>query len=342
MELPADVHLKLEPRDEYMHPPSTAENYNESMYFNLYDAAQRVGGWFRLGNRVNEGYAEMTNCLYLPDGSVAFMYQRPEIAHNQAFDAGGMRFTVAEPFQRLSAHYLGEVLLLKHPGEMIDPGRAFKNNPRLPCTVDIDYRGVSPLYGGEPVHADGSPWRENPNAGLYLGHYEQHIAGSGSIRVGDREWRVDGLGLRDHSWGPRYWQNVPWYRWLPMSFSEDFAIMVLDKMLGDGTRIVGGMVLTEGRYDLVREARVESEWDDRFYQIRLRAWARTDRAEYRIEGRVLSLIPLRNRRTLADGTELMTRITEGLTEYRCDGRVGYGLSEYLDQIVDGRPVGVDA
>ena len=57
---------------------------------------------------------------------------------------------------------------------------------------------------------------------------------------------------------------------------------------------------------------------------------------------MLSLIPLRNRRTLPDGTELMTRITEGLTEYRCDGRVGYGLSEYLDQIVDGRPVGVDA
>jgi hypothetical protein len=28
-----------------------------------------------------------------------------------------------------------------------------------------------------------------------------------------------------------------------------------------------------------------------------------------------------------------------MTEYRCDGRVGYGLSEYLDQIVDGRPSG---
>jgi hypothetical protein len=24
-----------------------------------------------------------------------------------------------------------------------------------------------------------------------------------------------------------------------------------------------------------------------------------------------------------------------------DGRVGYGLSEYLDQILDGKPVGLD-
>ena len=40
-------------------------------------------------------------------------------------------------------------------------------------------------------------------------------------------------------------------------------------------------------------------------------------------------------------TELVTRISEGLTEWTLDdGRVGYGLSEYLDQIIDGQPVGV--
>ena len=38
----------------------------------------------------------------------------------------------------------------------------------------------------------------------------------------------------------------------------------------------------------------------------------------------------------------MTRISEGMTEWRSDGRVGFGLSEYLDQIVDGHPVGVAA
>jgi hypothetical protein len=41
------------------------------------------------------------------------------------------------------------------------------------------------------------------------------------------------------------------------------------------------------------------------------------------------------------GAELVTRITEGMTEYRCQGKVGYGLSEYLDQIVNGRPSGQD-
>ena len=51
---------------------------------------------------------------------------------------------------------------------------------------------------------------------------------------------------------------------------------------------------------------------------------------------------LRNRRKGPDGQELNTRITEGMTEYRCNGMVGYGLSEYLDRIVDGKPVSVGA
>ncbi len=38
-------------------------------------------------------------------------------------------------------------------------------------------------------------------------------------------------------------------------------------------------------------------------------------------------IPLRNRRA-----GMVTHIGEGMTEYRCEGRTGLGISEYLDQI----------
>ena len=55
--------------------------------------------------------------------------------------------------------------------------------------------------------------------------------------------------------------------------------------------------------------------------------------------KIESLIPLRNQRTTPDGEQLLTRITEGLTRYECDGMTGWGMSEYLDQIVDGIPIG---
>ena len=77
-----------------MHENSGEENFNESAYYNFYDPERRVGGFVRLGNRPNEGYAEMTTCFYLPDGRVAFMFKRPEIASNAGHDAGGLRFEV--------------------------------------------------------------------------------------------------------------------------------------------------------------------------------------------------------------------------------------------------------
>jgi hypothetical protein len=109
----------------------------------------------------------------------------------------------------------------------------------------------------------------------------------------------------------------------------------------DGTVRRSGMVLRDGEYVMIRDARIESDWDEHWYQTTLRAWAKTDEREYEVHGKVISMIPLRNRRTQDDGTALVTRITEGMTEYTCDGKTGYGLSEYLDQIAAGRPVGPD-
>ena len=41
--------------------------------------------------------------------------------------------------------------------------------------------------------------------------------------MGDEEWAIDGYGLRDHSWGPRFWQAPWYYRWLTANFGGDFG-----------------------------------------------------------------------------------------------------------------------
>jgi hypothetical protein len=338
------MRLRLEPSDELMHPLEDATNFNESMYFNVYDPSERIGGFLRLGNRANEGYAEMTTCLYLPDGRVAFTYHRPEISNNDAFDAGGMRFEVVEPFERLRASYEGKICILERPLEMADPRRAFTENPWADCAVELEYRGLSPMLGGEPVNDDGTPITQKADEGFARGHYEQHVGARGTIRVGDDEWVVDGVGLRDHSWGPRFWQSPWWYRWLTGNFGDDGGFVLSIVTRRDGARHVGGVWLADGVYEPLIDVQIDTEWrTDDTYHDRIHAVARTKDAEHVIDGTVLSLIPLRNRRTTPDGDQLVTRISEGMTEWRSDdGRVGYGLSEYLDQIVDGQPVGATA
>ncbi|MEJ2089902.1 MAG: hypothetical protein P8Y69_15790, partial [Gammaproteobacteria bacterium] len=149
------IKMKLVPEDDYMHPLEDAENFNESMYFNVFDRARKIGGWFRLANRPTEGRGEMSCCVYLPDGRIGFMFRRPERHDNDAFDGGGMTFTVVEPHKRLSLAYRGKLCVLANPQEMADPAEAFKTNAVVEAEIDLDFAGVSPMFGGEPVKEDG-------------------------------------------------------------------------------------------------------------------------------------------------------------------------------------------
>src|SRR5258705_1862523 len=111
----ADTRVVLLDGDDLMHPNTGEANFNESAYYNFYDRACRLGAFVRLGNRPNEGYAEMTVCLYLPDGTAAFMYQRPAIADNARFAAGGLSFTDETPLREHIVRYAGPRCLLARP-----------------------------------------------------------------------------------------------------------------------------------------------------------------------------------------------------------------------------------
>jgi hypothetical protein len=108
------VRMRREPQDDYLHTVEAASNFNESRYYNFFDpgagsSGRGMGGWVRMGNRPNEGYAEMTVCLYLPDGRVAFNYKRPKIDGHEAHDAGGLRFEVVAPYEEHRVTYDGKV-----------------------------------------------------------------------------------------------------------------------------------------------------------------------------------------------------------------------------------------
>jgi hypothetical protein len=110
---------------------------------------------------------------------------------------------------------------------------------------------------------------------------------------------------------------------------------------GAGTR--GGFVWDGAALHLCDHVEVSTDWEGaEAYHAGVRALLRArDGQEWRVSGKVMNLIPLRNRRNDPEGNPLVTRISERMTEWTLeDGRVGYGLSEYLDQIVDGRPVGI--
>lgn len=333
------VELVLLHEDDLMHPLEDVPSFNESAYYNFFDADGRAGGWVRLGNRPNEGYAEMTVCLYEPDGSVSFEWKRPGIQGNAAHDAGGLRFEVIEPWREHRVSYQGTACWLKDPLEMAQPSRAFRENPHVPVELEIRWLGLSPGWGGEPRRrlpsgAYASAGGGDPDRQFARGHFEQHGAAEGALVIAGRRYDIRGFGLRDHSWGPRYWQNTGYYRWLTMNFGPDLGLMGLVSELPEGKQASRGYVYRRGLPNApIARVEIETEYatDQRVHRaIRARLYPEGESAPIEVSGQVRSLVPCRNRRG-----GWVTRISEGMTEWRLGSQVGYGMSEYLDHLQRG-------
>lgn len=325
----------LDPADEFPHTPTPEPNFNESVYMNAFDPVRRMGGWMRLGNRVNEAYAELSVCLYLPDGRIACQFQRPAIADNRSFDAGGLSVTVGEALQRVEMQYAGELLVLDDPALLRTPKRLFSEAKRVPGLVRWQHTGTSPVHGGVPT----DPQQQT----LYgrdfsLGHFNQHTRVSGEIRVGDEHWPVAGCGWRDHSWGPRYWTNIYFYRLFIGNFGPDRGMMVLKITDRQGVTRRCGVLQFDGDYEEITDLDVLTEWTANKDPRVVRLGVRTARRAVRIDGEIRTLVPLRNRRTEGERS-FESRIAEGFTQWSWGDRQGCGMTEYIEVIENGQPVG---
>lgn len=310
----------VKPEDDYTHPLGPEENFNESVYFNFFDRDKQMGGFLRIGNRANEGHAEMTVIVYQPDGSALFNYKRPQISSNEGWDAGGLKVEVLVPGEKIRTVYEGSAVYLEDPTEMREPSVAFKENPHKKVTLDLVHEGVGPIYGH--VAEPGTAGAENDFA---RAHYEQHMRVTGTLQVEDGPvLEISGHGLRDHSWGPRYWQSTPSYRWITGNYGDDLGMVI--SVVGDR---VGGVFHKGDQLHRIVDVKLDTEYEGNTnYHQSLKAQVKLDNGdEHTVEGVVKGFIPLRNRRA-----GMFTHIGEGMTEYTLDGdRKGYGLSEYLDQ-----------
>jgi hypothetical protein len=330
-----DGSFRLSPEDEYPHTPDSSPNFNESVYTNAFDPASGMGGWARVGNRVNEGYAELSVVVYLPDGRVACQFGRPSITANDKFVADGLSVDIVEPLKRLTMRYDGELMLLDDP-EMLREPKKLGQAPRVPGRLVWEHTGVSPIHGGEPVSATQETMYGRD---FSLAHFNQHTRIAGLIQVGDQRWDfTEARGWRDHSWGPRYWQSIYWYRLFIANFADGRAFMLLKitDTAGKSRRV--GVLLVDGVYEDILDMDVSTEWSDRQDPVRVKLGVRTANRREIIEGEILTLAPLRNRRQ-ADGEILVSRIAEGFTRFTWNGATGYGMTEYIERIEDGKLVG---
>ncbi|AMN45755.1 hypothetical protein ACG33_01265 [Steroidobacter denitrificans] len=314
----------LHPEDDHMHAVSEHPSHNESMFFNFFDDALGMGGFVRIGNRPNEGYAEMTFCVFLPSGELLMQWAKPALPSNDVFSAAGLKFKVLEAGRRLSVSYVGEAVRIKDPLEMRQPGKALRGNPSVPTRLKLDISGMGPMIGDR----DGT----SPDAVIFLdgvGHYQQVIAAMGELSVGEDLWMLNARGVRDHSWGPRQWHSILRDRSLWISFGTDLTFIACKTWL-DTERPPDemGCVIEYDEVTPLRSIGIHSHFfADSYYhdQVVLKVTDVRDRI-FTIDGKVLAYVPLRHRK---EGRETVY-LGQAMTRFEMNGRQTLGLSEYFD------------
>jgi hypothetical protein len=170
------------------------------------------------------------------------------------------------------------------------------------------------------------------------GHFNQHTATQDAITVDGESWEFDSFGWRDHSWGPRYWTNIYFYRLLIANFGPDRAMMLLKITGRDNVTRREGVLLYDGQYEEITDLDLVTAWSEAKDPTAMELGVRTAQRAVRMSGKVITLAPLRNRRRVG-GETLQSRIAEGFTEWTWDDRSGIGVTEYIEILEGGEPVG---
>jgi hypothetical protein len=333
------VGIKLTDADEFTHPIGPASNWNESRYVDFWDARQRVGGWFRIGNRPNEGRAEMSACAYLPDGTVGFMFDRPTITGNEMV-AGDQRWGVTEPWRSTTLSYKGPLAIMNDPWLLNDPKRAFTTSEHRDADIELTSRafGLESVMGSDQDHID---LIFLPGQADF--HYQHLVHTTGTVRVGDESWTVDGLGGKDHSWGPRNWHAKIYLRWLIASVDDDTGF-ILVRAVGRTKATRSGFYWDRGTFHIVDDFDMRNTYADAPHQElrRVELTMRAGDRSWSASGVPQQWLPVRHRQPTESGELVTLRIVKSPTDWVFgDGRTGAGHCEYHDLMVDGRPVGLD-
>lgn len=329
---------KLIDADEATHPVGTQINWNESRYIDFWDPVQRIGGWFRIGNRPNANYAEMSACINLPDGRTAFMFNRPKITGN-TLKSGDLGWEIVDPWKTSKVSYHGELMILDDPWTLVEPKAVFQSAPRVQASIDLvaHGQGLGSIMGHDQDHID---LIFLPGQADF--HTQNLIATTGTVKVGDQSWSVNGRGCADHSWGPRNWHAKIYLRWIIASIDDDHGFMLV-RGVGPNKKTRSGFVWDAGKFHIVDDFDMKNEYADApNYELKKTSLViKSGGRQWTAVGTPQDWLPLRHKQTNEKGEPALLRIVKSPTDWIIDGRKGAGMCEWHDLMVDGKPVGIN-
>jgi hypothetical protein len=181
--------------DEHVHPfDPSVWSWNESWYFSWIDLDGGPAGFFRLGLLPNQERALIWSYVF-DDGvwygteETRLRFDDFDLADGMAYDRFGLRFgwTPGDPVAAFGYDGIVRVVTGLGAGGFV------------PIALDLAATPTTEVFGTGTGNDLGS--EQYPAS-----RFEQSMAVTGAVRIGDDARSVRAAGHRDRSWGPRNWR----------------------------------------------------------------------------------------------------------------------------------------
>jgi hypothetical protein len=341
----------LAPADEHWHPPTTHTHWNESFYFNVFDADTGWACAVRVGATPNAGAQDGFVCLYLPDSTTGFIRaSEPFEGNSSRIAARGIEVRCLDPLRKWQVRYDGPIHRFGVRATDDDIRRTLDANAptqhlqlefqldSLHPPVDYDKRTVRGRPFRELFHATHArhPLRSLKRTLRTLGalpammkanHYEQSGKARGTLALDGNATEIAGFGQRDHSWGVRDMRAPANWRWLSCQFGAElcFNATQVDVL---GMRVQGGFVLYGGVTEALESWRYEAKHSSSYWPDTLDVvLTAKSGAQFALEVEVTTPLPV-----IATTEDEDVLVTAARANYRWGSRTAVGMVEFMEQL----------
>lgn len=235
---------------ESPHPTGDDPHWSESWYVDFADD-DGVGGFLRLQLVPHRRQAWLWACLVTPDRLVEVRDHEVPLPRGAGLEVRSTGLWADVVCETPMSHWTFG--LEAFAVALSDPADAYRGErgERVALGFDLEWEAMAPPF-------------DHPGASAKpgCGHYQHGGAVHGDILLGDETLSFDGLGERDHQWGPRDWWGVGWH-WSAFRVDGGRVAVSVARPAVPGSEHATGYVATEGEepHPLLR-AEVRTEGGD--------------------------------------------------------------------------------